>query len=322
MRLVILLLGLGLMSSCGDPGTQAASDTTRPSHELGLQELLERSAQYINVGSYELAIKDLEAAIRLDSLNPLIYHRLADAQLDYYQSHNALTTMIETSKKFPSHLHTQLKLSEFHYTLEQYDESMKVIDAILKKDPQLDEAYFMMGMNFKAKGDIDNAIKSFQRTTEVNGDHHDGWLMLGTLYSSKGDELALKCFDNAILINPKSVEAMHNKAFHLQNTNRIEEAKKLYRQINAQNPQYTDAFFNTGILYLEQDSLAQALEHFNIAVKTDPQYAMGYYYLGITYEKLNNSKAALEMYDQALRIVPEFVRAKDAAEYLRAKTEG
>ena len=324
MRYFYLLLFALLISVSACSKTSSESKSTAPAADqnLPLAELLLRAEQYGRIGNYELAISDFQRASKLDSLNPGILHSLADAQMDYYQSKKALETMNSAAAKFPRDIKTQLKLSEYYFILQQYDESMKVLDGILKMDPQLDEAYFMMGMNFNEKGDKENALKSFQKTTEVNGDHHDGWLMLGGLYSDQKNDLALKCYENALLVNPNSIEALHNKAFHFQNTERIEEAKKIYKSINAANPQYTDAFFNTGILYLEQDSLELALQHFNIAVKTDPQYAIAYYYMGLTYEKMSNPQLALGMYQQALNLVPDFVRAREAFDYLDAKING
>jgi len=308
---------LGLVS-CNSEGAESSSHSG-PVTDLGVAELMQRAEQYVRVGEYERAITDYSAVLKVDSLRPEVYHSLADAQMDYYKSRAALETMLDASERFPTDLHTQIKLSEYQYILKQYDESLKTIDEILVQDPEYAEAFFMYGMIYIEKDNADAAIKSFQRATEIDSDHADSWMMLGNLYSDQKDDLALRCYDNVVAINPESVEALHNKAFYYQNTERIAQAKELYRTINEQNPQYTDAYFNTGILYLEQDSLEQALQHFEIATKTDPQYAMGYYYKGVTYEKMGDPRTALSMYNQALQFRPDFVRAKEAAQYLESK---
>ncbi len=315
---IVILVGLLSLVSC-DVDKEESSSKSDLATDLSVAELMQRAEQYVRVGEYERAISDYTAVLQVDSLRPEVYHSLADARMDYYKSRAALETMLDAAERFPTDLHTQIKLSEYQYILKQYDESLKTIDNILTIDPEYAEAYFMYGMIYMEQGNADAAIKSFQRATEIDSDHADSWMMLGNLYSDQKNDLALQCYDNVVSINPESVEALHNKAFYFQNTDRIAQAKQLYREINEQNPQYTDAYFNTGILYLEQDSLEQALQHFEIATKTDPQYAMGYYYKGVTYEKMGDPRTALAMYRQALQFRPDFVRAQEAADYLESK---
>lgn len=305
-----------ILSSCENKEEKTSHEIVE---DLSALQLVTRATNYIAEGKEELGIIDFKIAIQKDSLNPLLRHQLADVQMDYLHSRDALSTMQKAADDFPDHRLTLMKLSEFQLILEKHYEAKQTLLKVLEKHPQYDEAFFMLGMVAVDQKNVKVALTAFQKATELNGDNLDAWLMLGTIYSELDKEIALQCFDNAIAIDPQSWESMHSKAFYLQNHERISEAKAIYRNIISQNPQYEDAVFNLGILLLEQDSSQKALEHFRMTTKVNPQHAMAYYYEGLTWEKLNQSKNAIQAYEQALRLIPGFKRAKTALDFLKAK---
>jgi tetratricopeptide (TPR) repeat protein len=276
----------------------------------------ERAKLYYESEAYDEAIDDISKAQRLDSIKPDYYHLLADIYLDYYKSFEALKTMQKVVELHPKRIASMLKLAEFQYILKQYNESVITLNNILAIDQLEPEAYFMLGMNFRASGDMERAKNAFQTAVENNPELLDAWLMLGSIHESENNPEAVVYYDNAILVAPNSVEALHAKAFYLQNNSRIEDAIKLYKKINLIDPQYPDAYLNTGLLYLELDSLGQAFEQFNILVNTDITNPLGYFYRGFTLEKGGEFEKARADYEQALKLAPDFQEAKDALELI------
>ena len=262
--------------------------------------------------SYDEAIGDLQKALTIDSTNVNYLHLLADVYLDYYQSYKAINTLQKAAALYPKRIPTLLKLSEFQLILKQYDQSIHTINEILKIDPLNAEAFFMLGMNFKEKEDLDRAIGSFQTAVENDPDLVDAWINLGQLHAQKGSQLARYYFDNAVKVAPNNINALHAKAEFLHYTNQLPEAIATYRQLNVIDPNYSESLFNTGIIYLEMDSLEQAKNHFNMAIQTAPTYIIAYYYRGLVEEKMGNLAVAKEYYQQALNFNPNFERAKTA----------
>jgi len=121
---------------------------------------------------------------------------------------------------------------------------------------------------------------------------------------------AVKYLDNAINIDSNNIQALHAKAFYLQNHDRISDAISIYKKINALDPSYAEAYFNTGILYMEIDSFQHAKVHFDIAVKNNPTMALSYFYRGLASEKLGEIESAKSDFQQALNLDPEMERAK------------
>ena len=276
----------------------------------------ERGKYFFESANYDLAIRDLIRAINLDSTHTKYYHLLSDASMDYYRSKEALLTMKRCVELFPDSINSLLKYSETQFILKQYDDALATCNRILLKDNQNAEAFFMMGMIFRAKNEIPKAINAFQSSTELDPDIIDSWLMLGEIYENASDPLALDYYSAAVNVDPKNIPALHIKAYYLQNNKRIPEAISIYKDIINIDKTYKDAFLNSGILYLELDSIDQALEQFNIMTKIDPTSAIGFYYKGVCFESMQNLEDAKSSYRACLNLDPKFQRAQQALDKL------
>ncbi|MFK7933084.1 MAG: tetratricopeptide repeat protein [Saprospiraceae bacterium] len=272
---------------------------------------------YDNEG-FDEAIADLTKAIRLDSTNADYYHVLADVYLDYSRSRLALKTMEAAGKQFPQRIPTLLKLSEFQLILQKSNESLKTVDRILKIDPQSGDAFFLMGMNFKEKKDIERAINSFQTAVENDPDLVDAWLNLGRLFAERNNPIAEQYFNSALRVDSTSIEALHSKAFYLGNTkDDLDGALDLYRKIAIIDPHYEEAYFNSGLLLLDKNDVPEARKQFDLTVKSSPTHIRGYYYRGLAAELAGDTEAAKADYQQALQMYPEYEEAQNRLDNLK-----
>lgn len=335
----LLLLLISIISvSCG--GKEAKKPTIKLTGDTQVDQLnqqlekapdnidllYQRASIYYDKDEFEASIQDLEKAMSIDSLQPQIYHLLADNYLDYFRSREALDVMEKASRLFPERIPTLLKLSEMQMILNQNENSIFTVNEILRQSPQNNEAFFMLGMNFRAMGDIDRAINSFQTAVENDPEMVDAWIILGELHEQQGSKDAIKFFDNALNVAPDKPEVLHSKAFYLQNHGDISGALELYRQINLKTPSYTDAYLNAGLIYLDQDSLELAFEQMNILAGVEPQNPLPYYYRGLIHNAYGNYEAAAIDLQNSLNISPDFPAAKEllvkVQEKLPAETDG
>ena len=276
-----------------------------------------RAGLFYEKEGYDEAIADLQRALSMDSTNVDYLHLLADAYLDYYKSRKALETMKRAAELYPERTPTLLKLSEFQLILKRHEESMRTIDQVLRIDPQNPDAYLMFGMNFKELGDTIRAINSFQKSVEYDSDMIDSWINLGQLHAAIGSGMAERFFDNAIMIAPQNVEALHAKADYLQDQGDLTGAIELYKQIVMTDRQYEEAYFNSGLLYLDLDSLARAEQQFDLAIQVNPTFTSAYYYRGVAAELQGNLAQAKADYEQTLRLAPDFQEAEAALRQLQ-----
>ncbi len=319
-----------LLLSCGSPADTSTADTESSRTEgtadpilngmnkavqedpTKLSYRMDRAKYLYQQEMYDQALQDVDYALSIDSMDVQLYHLKADIQLDYYQSREAIKTLETVIALYPERLPSLLKLAEFHHVLTQYDQSISTVNQVIGQAPQNAEAYFMLGMNFRAMQDLLKAKASFQRAVELDADLTDAWIILGNIHEEDQDPLAYQYYQNAVNTAPDNIAALHSLAFYLQNHDQVLPAIDIYRRINQLDSQYEDAYLNTGILYLSIDSFSQARDHFTILKKINPANAFAYYYGGLTDELSGQIDAARQGYKNALQLSPDYEKAQQA----------
>jgi len=275
-----------------------------------------RGEVYYTSDVYDRAAADLRASLKLDSTNPAVWHLLADAQLDGLRSREALNTMIYASARFKERMGTQLKLAEYQYLLQQYDDALVTLDRAASIDENEPEVYFMLGQVFSESGDTLRAVNAYTRATELNADLLDAWLSLGILHEAQGRAVAERYFDAAIAVDRDNAVPYRMRADYLARQDRLAEAVAGYDEAIARDPRLAEAFFNSGLVLIDMDSLSRAAGQFDRATALRPTYAEAHYFRGVASELQGNLQDAQQRYQQALNIQPQYEQARYALEQL------
>ncbi|MEZ4909003.1 MAG: tetratricopeptide repeat protein [Saprospiraceae bacterium] len=327
MRQIFLLLiffSITAYSCKNDPQNQT---NNIPSDVAELNKLIDKSPDnasllfargkyFYDNSDYDKSIEDLKKAIEIDSMKPEYYHLLSDAYMDSAKSRFAIQTMKELVYKYPERIPSLLKLAELFFIVKEYDNSISTINSILYLSPGNPDAYFLLGVNFKEMGKLKEARNSLQTSVENNPEDIDAWLQLGQVAELQKDSMALTFYNNALLLDSTSIEALHHIAFYYQNNGDITKALETYREMSIKNPDYPSSYLNAGLLYMNMDSLKQAYDNFNILVNIDRANPKAYYYRGYVNYLIGNKDNSKEDFEQALKIAPDFTEAKEMLEKL------
>lgn len=328
---LLTCLCLLLFTACGNPSEKPQETTTtspsavqesgNPSID-GLTKKIEqtpnsaslyatRGAIWYENENFDEAIADLERAISIDSLQPDFYHVLADVYMDYYRSRLALNTMERAGTAFPDRIPTLLKLSEFQYILQLYNESLFTLERIRNIDPQNAEMFFMFGNVFKEMGRESEAQSAYQSAVENDPELIDAWVKLGQMLAENNAPQAERYFENALRIDSNNIDALHAKAYFLSNhKDNLDGAIALYKKINTLDLQYVDGYYNLGLLYLDADSISAAYDSFDRAIKFDPQFTSAYFHRGLAAEMQGNTTQAIADYENVINLDPDFAGAQ------------
>jgi tetratricopeptide (TPR) repeat protein len=271
------------------------------------------------IGGFDFAIKDMEYALTLDSTNVGYHYFLSDVYLDAKQSRLAVATMERAVALAPDSVASMMKLTELYLITKQYVFAGNTVEKVMKRDPQNAQGYFMFGMIFKEMGDDAKAINSFQKAADLNADNKDAFIELGQLFTKRNSPLAVRYFDNALLLDSLDLNAIMGKAYYFQSQKKTTEAVNLYRKAVEIDPHYANALFNLGILYLEQNDLDKAYQHFNLITKQSVTFYRAYYYRGFIEEKRGNKDAAIADFKQALEFRSDYDKALEGLKRLGAK---
>jgi len=320
-----ILLFLIIFSSCKQPENSTPktqiSENQRAISKLNesleqnsadKDNLYKRAKLHFDEKTFDKALTDINAAIQLDSINIKYHHLLADINLNYYRSKEALEALRKMAIFHPEDIPTKLKLIEFLIILKQNEEALAEIDGVIKLDPNNAQAYFLLGLIFRAEGDEERALNSLQRSVELDADLTDGWIILGNIYELKKDPIALQYYSNAVNSDDKNIFALHSKAFYLQNNGEVQKAINLYNQLLDIDPKYQDAHLNKAILHIEQDSVKLAKTEFENFRDLSPENPIPYFYLGVIAEIEKDLPTARALYQKTLEVNPEYLRATQA----------
>jgi tetratricopeptide (TPR) repeat protein len=151
----------------------------------------------------------------------------------------------------------------------KYKESLKLFFALAKKNPQNPVYYFYMGLNYEKINNINEAIKSYERSLEIKEDFAFSLRKLGTLYAKKGN---------------------YNKAV------------KYYKAVIAQGEIDAEIYYNFGVCYINLGKNKEAKDAMEQVIKLDSDYSEAYYQLGLIYLGLGDMKKTKEMLNGFIKI--------------------
>ena len=265
-------------------------------------------------GGYDLAIKDMSFALKLDS-NNVNYHKfLSDIYLNYAQSRLALKTIERAAEIEPNNKIILADLARKYIIMKQYPAALTAIDKILRLDPLNSEAYLLTGIVLRDQNDSVRAIKSFQKAADLDAKNTDAFIELGKLYTQKNNTLAEKYLDNALLMDSVNNNALMAKAYFYQINHKNNAAQLLYERIIARDAHDCDANFNLALLYFDADQLQKSEEYLNKVLTDKPSYYKAYYYRGKIKEKSGDKTAAKLDYQRTLEFNSGYEKAKKALE--------
>lgn len=252
------------------------------------------------------AISDMRIAVKIDSTNTDYYVFLSDLYFTQNQIRNTKNALQKAIALDSVQSEALRKLSELYFLLKKYDSATFYINRCLHYDKLNAVAHFQKGMILKEWGDTAKAISSFQSAAELNQQYYDAYMQLGILYSEKKNSLALEYLNNALNINPKSIEALYAKGMFLHKTSDYKKALQEYETILQLAPSHQDAAFNKGVIFYEEKKYDEAIKVFETLMSGDENFYRAYYGRGRCYEVLGQKQKAVADYRRCLSIKPDY----------------
>ncbi len=261
-------------------------------------------------GLFSEAISDLDLALRADSGVAAAWEYKAELLYNARDFESTLSVLNRCVSNAPQSTACRLRRAEMNIHLGQVELAFDDLNAALKLNDQLHEAYWMKGKLYEGLGNVDLARSSYVTAVEVRPDFYDGFIALGLFCASQGDALAEEYYRSAIELRPKSVEAHYNLAMHLQERGDLDEALATYDRILELDPNNATAPFNQGFIHLEfRADYAAADSAFTEALIRLPNYQQAYFNRGLARESLDRLEEALADYNEALRLKPDYTEA-------------
>src|SRR2546423_2949782 len=196
-----------------------------------------------------------------------------------------------------------------------------------RKSAELDknnsDALLKLGQVQVAKGSVDDAIATYQRSLKDNSREASFYILMGELYESKRDwGKAKEYYHKALEIQPDNPLASNNLAYvMLQSGGNVDVALSLAQTARRGMPDSPNAADTLGWVYYQKGAYKSAIDLFQEALKLAeknkaPDDATVHYHLGMAYERTDQRALARQHLERGLKLDPNYSSAADVRKLL------
>jgi tetratricopeptide (TPR) repeat protein len=164
--------------------------------------LIDKAEIEIGNKNFDIAIKDCEKAIELDSTFVDAYFTIGIANTHKKEFKTSIGNYKAVLDLNPNHAKSWNHLGFSYDQIAQFDEAINSFNKAVSIQPNYAEAYYNMGNSYKSKGQFDDAIGAYKKATEINPEFSNAYFFMGVAYFDKNDYYsAIELFNQAIALN-------------------------------------------------------------------------------------------------------------------------
>jgi tetratricopeptide (TPR) repeat protein len=273
------------------------------SRENKLQRFLIQGNDMAGKQSFGEAKRYYREAIKMDSCFVDAWNNLGTVyykEKHFAEALDAYTNALQCDPKMRLAL---LNRSNTFYELNKPEQALSDINAFSALGADTLVTHLSRGLIFTRKQEFNPAVSSFKRALQMDGNHVETLVNLGTVYYYRKQYDSAKYFlDRAIENNPREPNAYNAYALvELENGNAGEALRRVNEALALRS---NDPYFlnNRGYILITLNELDKALTDIDKSIGEDPYNAWAYRNKGIYYLRTNQSESALRVLTQALKI--------------------
>lgn len=236
---------------------EALADFTRAlgNNPREMTTYLNRASAYMEMGRYEEALADLASALRLDPGSAQAYQLRAKVSINLGLFDDAAADLKRATE----------------FGLADAETYFMLVSLLLTQGDSAEvERYLQQAVRRCGRERI---VRLFNQPTPGRESDPSAWETRGLMLASVGEsEEAIKCFDEAINLNPRSFSPVLNKGTALHQLKRYDEALEYFDRAIAMRPDYVLTWHNKGNTFGVTGRYREALECFQQALRLDPSY--------------------------------------------------
>ena len=294
------------------------------------KDSLSRGIELISEKKYGDSIKFLDEATQLDPDNFYAWYNKAYAFSMLENNKKVIDCLNEAIRIRPNFPKSWVNKGVALRFLRRFDNAISCFDKALELDPYDVDSLYHKGLSLGCLGKHENAIDCFDSAIELYKAHEKdnkfisekaiSFYQSGTIAEAlftKGaalgalgkHEAALKCYDEAIKINPEIKEAWFNKGTSFIALGKYDIGIECYNKAIKIDPKFKEALFNKGLVCIKLRQFELAINCFDDVLRLTPENEEAWLSKGVAFGELKRFKEALECFDEALRINPNYAGA-------------
>lgn len=191
-----------------------------------------------------------------------------------------------------------------------FDKVVALLQEILHEDPQVIDAWFMMGTQHLVHNEPAKAIGYFQKTLALKPDYDLAVFSLAQAYRRMGnDDAALAGFEHYLTLDPKDPFVHYQMGEIWLDRGDTARAESLFRHALELDPQMAAATNALGVMALQRGDEATAERLVREAIATKPTLRLGHFNLALLAERRGDVRLAEREYYEELKAHPDSYKA-------------
>ena len=202
---------------------------------------------------------------------------------------------------------------------ERYEEAIKNYNTVLAKDPRSADVLFKLAETYRRKGDLNQAIESFRKSSQAAPNDPGPLLQLGLLLDGTGRRDQSKpIYEQVLRVQPDHAVALNNLAYiKAEEGTDLDSALSMAQRAFASAPNSPDITDTLGWVYIRKNLSQEAVRLFTDLVKKYPASPVYRLHFAMALKQKGDLPAAKRELQAALNSGPSKDEAAKIQELLR-----
>jgi len=193
---------------------------------------------------------------------------------------------------------------------EPFEKIVGLLEDVLHEDPQVIDAWFMMGTLHLRHGKAEQAVKYFTKTLSLKPDYNLAVINLAQAYRRLGDDdAALAGFERYLQLDPKDAYVRYEIGEIWLDRGDYSRAEQLFRKALEIDPGVAAATNALGVLAFWRGDVDGAERLIRQAIQSKPNVRQAHFNLALIAEKRGDVAGAEREYVEELKLHPESYKA-------------
>lgn len=187
-----------------------------------------------------------------------------------------------------------------------FDEVVTMLNEVVKEDPKVIDAWFMLGNVYAKVGRAREAIPYFRHALALKPDDEMAVVNLANAYRQIGrDEEALVGFRRFLELDPKNAQVRYSTAEILLDRGDLDAAEQELRQAIVIEPKLAAARNALGVVALKRGDVTTAEREIRAAVAENPDVRLAHFNLALVAEDRGRPQDAIAEYRKEIELHPQ-----------------
>jgi tetratricopeptide (TPR) repeat protein len=264
----------------------------------------QRSKIYFQEKNFQAAIRDIQAAIQLDSSQSRFHFWKSVILTDLGTNQDALTSARNAEKMGYESVGLDILISKLYYENNEPNLSIQYLRKARQVLPNSPTISYLYGAIYADAKDTAQAFNELKEAIRLDSTYTNAYAKLISTYKKYG--LLNKALTYGAAAT-RHCEENENLIYEIANTlllsEQIDSATFWHQKLLKINPNSWQANLGLAKYYIAKKEYLKAEEYYNTALKINPNIEGGYYQLGYIYEYYaKNVEKAVKYYKKATRL--------------------